>query len=204
MQYFMIVISYFIGAVPFGLVLGKAAGIDVRKDGSGNIGATNVARLVGKKIGIVTLLLDVAKGFLPMLAAAGLGAGENTILLCGIAAFAGHLYPVYLKLKGGKGVATALGVFLYLDPVAVVICILSFVAVVVVSGYVSAGSLVASALMPVLVLFLRGPGNVVWCALFIAFLIWFKHRENIVRLLRREEKSWKKKKNGTCSGGDIR
>lgn len=173
----------------------------MRKGGSGNIGATNVTRLAGKKIGVVTLLLDVVKGFLPMLAADGLGAGNNTVLLCGIAAFIGHLYPVYLMFKGGKGVATALGVFLYLDPLAVAVCIIAFVGVVTISGYVSAGSLTAAALMPLLVLFLRGSGNVVWCAFFIALLIWFKHLENILRLLRREEKSWKKKKQDNYSGG---
>ena len=116
MQYLLIVLSYLIGAIPFGLILGKAAGIDVRRGGSGNIGATNVSRLVGKKIGAFTLLLDACKGLLPMMAASGCGADQNTTLLCGTAAFIGHLYPVYLRFRGGKGVATALGVFLYLDP----------------------------------------------------------------------------------------
>jgi glycerol-3-phosphate acyltransferase PlsY len=166
-QYVFIIIAYLVGSIPFGLILGKAAGIDVRQGGSGNIGATNVTRLVGKKIGVATLFFDVAKGFLPMIAAGGLGADENTILLCGIAAFVGHLYPVYLK---------------------------AFVCVVSLSGFVSVGSLTAAALMPLLVLFLQGSGNVAWCAFFIALLIWFKHRENIGRLIRREEKSWKEKK----------
>ena len=194
MQYVFIVIAYLVGSLPFGLILGKAAGIDVRQGGSGNIGATNVTRLVGKKIGAATLLFDVAKGFLPMIAAGGLGADENTVLLCGIAAFVGHLYPVYLKFQGGKGVATALGVFLYLDPLAVVFCVIAFVAVVSLSGFVSVGSLTAAALMPLLVLFLQGSGNIAWCAFFIALLIWFKHRENIRRLIRREENRYTRKK----------
>lgn len=194
MQYVFIIIAYLVGSIPFGLILGKLAGIDVRQGGSGNIGATNVTRLVGKKIGVATLFFDVAKGFLPMIAAGGMGASDNTILSCGLAAFVGHLYPVYLKFRGGKGVATALGVFLYLDPLAVVFCIISFVAVVYFSGFVSIGSLTAAALMPLLLLVLHGSRNTIWCALFIALLIWFKHRENIVRLIRKEEKSWKKKK----------
>lgn len=193
MQYLFIFLSYLVGSIPFGLILGKAAGIDVRQNGSGNIGATNVSRLVGKKIGAFTLLLDAGKGLLPMLATSGLGADQNTVLLCGVAAFVGHLYPVYLKFRGGKGVATALGVFLYLDPFSVLICAVAFVAVVALSGYVSVGSLTAAALMPVLILVFRGPGNVVWCALVVALLIWVKHRANIGRLLKREEKSWKKK-----------
>ena len=122
-----------------------------------------------------------------------MGAAESTVLLCGIAAFVGHLYPLYLKFRGGKGVATALGVFLYLDPFAVLICVIAFVGVVSLSGYVSAGSLASSALMPLLILVFRGPGNVALCALVVALLIWVKHHSNIGRLLRGEEKSWKKK-----------
>lgn len=194
MQYAFIIIAYLVGSIPFGLILGKVAGIDVRQGGSGNIGATNVTRLVGKKIGVATLFFDVAKGFLPMITAGAMGAGDNTILLCGLAAFVGHLYPVYLKFRGGKGVATALGVFLYLNPLAVVFCIIAFVSVVYFSGFVSVGSLIAAALMPLLVLVLQGSGNTMWCAFFIALLIWFKHWENISRLMRKEEKSWKKKK----------
>jgi glycerol-3-phosphate acyltransferase PlsY len=193
LQFIFIFLSYLIGSVPFGLLLGRVAGIDVRQGGSGNIGATNVSRLVGKKIGAFTLLLDAGKGFFPMLGAGIFGADQNTVLLCGIAAFVGHLYPIYLKFRGGKGVATALGVFLYLDPVAVLICIVAFIAVVALSGYVSAGSLTAAALMPVLILIFRGPQNIALCALVVALLIWLKHYSNISRLIRGEEKSWKKR-----------
>ncbi|OKY75685.1 MAG: acyl-phosphate glycerol 3-phosphate acyltransferase [Desulfobulbaceae bacterium DB1] len=192
-DYFLIILSYLVGSIPFGLLLGKLAGVDVRRDGSGNIGATNVSRLVGKKVGALTLLLDAAKGFVPMLVADGLGADGNVVMLCGGASFLGHLFPLYLKFKGGKGVATALGIFLYLSPVALLICIAAFVAAVGLSGYVSVGSLVAAGVMPVVVFLQKGTGGCFFLAIFVSLLVWLKHRDNIARLVRHEEKSWKKK-----------
>jgi glycerol-3-phosphate acyltransferase PlsY len=189
-----IIISYLVGSVPFGLLLGKAAGIDVRRDGSGNIGATNVSRLLGKKVGALTLLLDAAKGLLPMAAAAALGRDQKIVLLSGAAAFLGHLFPLYLKFRGGKGVATALGVFLYLSPLAVLACVAAFVAAVFLSGYVSVGSLLAAGLMPAVIFLQQGADPCFYLAVFISLGIWLKHRSNIIRLLHREEKSWKKNK----------
>lgn len=194
MDYLAIVLAYLVGSIPFGLLLGKMAGVDVRGSGSRNIGATNVTRLAGKKFGVFTLILDAAKGLLPMAAAQAAGASAEIVLLCGAAAFVGHCYPVYLRFRGGKGVATALGVFLFLDPVAVAGGILLFVVVVALSGYVSLGSLSAAALVALLVLFRQGPGLACFLAFFVAGLIWLKHHENIGRLLAGEEKSFKKKK----------
>ena len=191
----IITLSYLIGSIPFGLVLGKLAGIDIRTGGSGNIGATNVSRLVGKKIGAATLFLDAGKGLLPMVAADSLGFQLNTVMLCGAAAFVGHLFPVYLKFKGGKGVATALGIFLYLSPLALLLCAGAFFAAVAVSGYVSLGSLLAAALMPAVIWFQQGSGSYFYLAVFVSLLIWLKHRSNIIRLINHEEKSWKKKDN---------
>jgi len=191
---FYILFSYLIGAIPFGLLWGRLAGVDVRRSGSGNIGATNVGRLVGRKIGLLALVSDIAKGLLPMLSVAWLGADQAVVLICGLASFMGHLYPVYLGFKGGKGVATALGVYLYFDPLAIFICMIIFGLVVARSGYVSAGSLTASALMPVLIFLFHGAGNLVWASLAVAGLIWFKHGTNISRLLKGEEKSWRKGK----------
>ncbi len=189
---FYILISYLLGAVPFGLLFGAMAGIDVRRSGSGNIGATNVNRLLGKKLGIATLLCDVGKGFLPMYIVDLSSSDPNIILFSGAAAFLGHLYPVYLGFKGGKGVATALGVFLYLNPLAVLPAILFFIMVVYLSGYVSLGSLLGTGIMPPLVYLLKGSREQVILAGFVALLVWLKHRDNIIRLLKHEEKSWKK------------
>ena len=188
--------SYLVGAIPFGLLIGRLAGVDVRASGSGNIGATNVARLLGKKLGLITLVLDCLKGFLPIYLASRLlpeePGSQTVLLLCGIFAVLGHMFPVYLGFKGGKGVATGLGVFLFLSPPAIGISIVVFVVTVALSGFVSAGSLLASGLFP-LWLWLRGepPGPIV-TGLIVAALIWVKHHENIGRLIRGEEKSWKK------------
>lgn len=192
----LLVGSYLLGAVPFGLVVGRIAGIDVRQHGSKNIGATNVSRLLGKKLGVITLILDVLKGFLPMAVAATIlgGGAESRIYVCacGIAAVVGHMFPLYLRFKGGKGVATGLGVFLYLSPLAILISLVLFVAVVAFSGFVSAGSLLASALFPLWLYILGGEKALILTAAIIAVLIWLKHRENIGRLLQGTEKSWKK------------
>ncbi len=194
-----ILASYLVGAIPFGLLIGRLAGEDVRLAGSGNIGATNVMRLLGKKLGVLTLLCDVSKGFVPVWAAAHLVPcsspnREFILVLCGLAAVVGHMFPVYLRFKGGKGVATALGVFLAFSPLSSLISVLLFAAAVAVSGYVSVGSLVSSALIP-LWLWLMGKSPLVLVmAVAIVFLVWCKHSSNIGRLLRGEEKTWKREK----------
>lgn len=194
------IIGYLIGAVPFGLVIGSMVGVDVRTKGSCNIGATNVNRLLGKKLGFLTLLCDCLKGFLPMYGATLLlpesELKEVLVAATGVAAVLGHMFPVYLKFKGGKGVATGLGVFLYLSPAAIVISLVIFVATVGLSGFVSAGSLLASGLIPLWLYFLGASKTTVIAAALVALLIWIKHHENIDRLLHGREKSWKKGKGG--------
>lgn len=189
--------SYLIGAIPFGLLIGRLMGIDVRTSGSGNIGATNVNRLLGRKFGILTLVLDCLKGFLPVFLAAKLlpegGNRETLLLLCGILAVVGHMFPVYLGFKGGKGVATSLGVFFFFSPAAIAITCAVFAVTVALSGFVSAGSLLAAGLFPLWLLLLGEPSGAVLAGLIIAALIWAKHHENIGRLIRGEEKSWKQK-----------
>ena len=203
MIYLFIIIAYLIGSIPTGLVLAKlSGGEDIRKSGSGNIGATNVTRLLGKKLGALTLLGDVLKAVIPMLAAhwylvqSGLAVSakdlDMAVSLCGGAAFLGHLFPIYLNFRGGKGVATALGVFIVLEPLAILIGIFLFVAVVYFSGFVSIGSLLVSALMTGLIWLLGGSPHHVFLAFFICVLIWFKHTDNIRRLFEGSEKSWKK------------
>jgi len=197
MGYLLVIVGYLIGSIPFGLVLGKCLGVDVRCAGSGNIGATNVNRLLGKKMGAITLVADAGKAVLPMLAAAKfLGEEPNAefwVAATGGAAFLGHLYPLYLKFKGGKGVATALGIFFYVQPLAVAVCVVVFVAVIRIWGYVSLGSLIASALMPGLVFFLEGPGHKAYLSVLVAVLIWLKHASNIKRLINHQENSIKGK-----------
>ncbi len=199
MNTIFLIFGYFVGAIPFGLVIGKMAGLDVRQEGSCNIGATNVSRVLGKKLGFLTLICDCLKGFLPMyLAASVLPDSANKelfVALTGLMAVLGHMFPVYLKFRGGKGVATGLGVFLYLSPPVILISLLVFIAAVALSGFVSVGSLLASGLVPFWLWMLGGSGITIGVAAVVALLIWFKHHENIGRLVRGTEKSWKKKSN---------
>ena len=192
----LVTASYLVGAIPFGLILSRGRGVNIREQGSKNIGATNVSRLLGKKLGFCTLLLDIAKGYLPM-SVAGLLLGEDSsrdlvIGLCGAASITGHMFPVYLGFKGGKGVATGLGVFLYLAPQALLFCLVVFVTAVWLSGFVSLGSLLASAAILPGLYFFDEPSWKVSLAAFVVVMIWLKHYQNIGRLLSGTEKSIKK------------
>ncbi len=182
--------AFLAGSVPFGLVLVKLAGKgDVRAHGSGNIGATNVSRVGGKALGIVTLLLDIAKGWLPVWLAARFGLGFLVVSLVALFAVAGHIFTPWLRFKGGKGVATALGAALGFLPIAVLPSLGLFVLVLLATRYVSLGSVLAAALMPVsMVLFLSRdparevplPAHAAWGAIFL--LVILKHHDNIRRL----------------------
>ena len=201
MLYLFIILSYLVGSILTGLILSKAVGVDIRKSGSGNIGATNVTRLLGKKLGILTLLGDVLKAVIPMLPVHWYMVNfqktispmdlDLAVSLCGGAAFLGHMYSIYLKFRGGKGVATALGVFIVLEPLAALISLLLFSGVVYFSGYVAVGSLVVSALMTLWIWLLKGSPNHVYLAFFIGVLIWIKHADNIRRLFEGTETNWR-------------
>ena len=182
--------AYILGSIPFGLILAKLfGGTDVRKGGSGNIGATNVARVIGPVAGILTLILDVAKGSAAVLLAARLSQDSATwMMIAALAALAGHCFPIWLKFKGGKGVATAAGMFLVLCPLAFLGSVILFVLVVAFWRYVSLGSISAAAAMPLLMYFLWAPRHapplvITFGSLAAAVLIVCKHAGNIRRLV---------------------
>jgi len=177
------VFAYLLGSVPVGLLLSKIKGADPRAVGSGNIGATNVMRAAGKITGALTLIGDVLKGLIPVMIAFMLGETKIIVTAAGLAAFLGHLFPVFLRFKGGKGVATALGVYLGLDPFAVLIAIIIFVLTISKWGFVSLGSLVGVAAMPLLLYFLSAPVQYIYLVLIIGALIFIKHKDNIRRLV---------------------
>jgi glycerol-3-phosphate acyltransferase PlsY len=186
----LIVFSYLLGSVPFGLVLTKAfTSVDIRRDGSGNIGATNVRRLAGKKLGILTLAGDVLKGAFPVWLAMKISTpdhmwGEIYISLVALSAFSGHLYPVYTKFKnGGKGVATAAGCFLVISPFSCFVAVLVFILFVCWTHRASVGSLAASAILPVAVWKATQSTVMTGCALVTAGFIYIRHAGNIKRLL---------------------
>lgn len=180
--------AFLCGSIPFGLVLVKLAGKgDVREHGSGNIGATNVSRVGGKALGIVTLLLDIAKGFLPVFLGKQLGWSESVLSLLALSAVLGHVFTPWLKFQGGKGVATALGVALAFRAAMVLPALGLFIALVLVFRYVSLGSAMAALALP-LILAWRGATPVVlilWAG--ISLIIIAKHHENIRRLLKGTE-----------------
>lgn len=175
--------AYLLGSIPTGLLLGKAYGIDVRKEGSGNIGATNLYRTVGRKVGIITLVGDCLKGLLPVVAVTQYLPHTNYAAWVGLAAFCGHVFSVFLKFRGGKGVATALGVFLGLAPGAVAIAVAVFALLMLVWRYVSLGSIGAALIMPVAVALRGGSPEVIAATVLIAVIVVVRHRENIARLL---------------------
>jgi glycerol-3-phosphate acyltransferase PlsY len=178
----LIVFAYLLGSVPTGYLMGAWMGVDVRAVGSGNIGATNVARVVGKRQGILTLAADVAKGFTPVFAAFQLGFVPAAAALAGTAAFLGHLFPVFLKFQGGKGVATAFGVFLGLAPLVALVLTVIFAAVALTSRIVSLSSMAAALAAPVTFWFFSYPPPVIGLSALIAAMIILRHRGNLQRL----------------------
>ena len=187
----LVALAYLCGSVPVGFLLASLAGIDIRRRGSGNIGATNVARVVGWREGVLTLLGDVLKGFLPVLLSWYFGFEPWAIFWVGLASFLGHLYPVFLKFKGGKGVATALGILLAVAPAAMAILASVFVLVALISRAVSLASLIAAVLAPLVLWLLRYPLPFVSLSFVLALLIVVRHRENIQRLLAGVEPKFK-------------
>lgn len=187
----VIAVAYLIGSIPTGLLLGKVYGIDVRKEGSGNIGATNLYRTVGRKVGIFTLIGDCLKGLLPVLMVKSSSFSPELAAWVGLAAFCGHVFSLFLKFKGGKGVATALGVFLALAPVAVAVAIALFAILMFIWRYVSLGSISAAAAMPLAVYLLGGNRTVTLVTSIIAIIVIVRHHENISRLLSGTESRFK-------------
>jgi len=190
---FVLIAIYLIAAIPTGVVLSRLMGSeDVRQKGSGNIGATNVYRVAGKWAGIMTLAGDILKGFLPLLAYKSWLAPTPTQLgVASCVAIIGHCYPVYLKFVGGKGIATALGIFLVLSPKAVLGALIIFIIAVGTTRYVSLGSVLAIMAAPVMILMLGHPRPIFLSTLFIAILVTWRHRENIHRLLNGTENRFK-------------
>lgn len=205
------VASYLIGAIPFALLISRLKGVDIRQVGSGNVGATNVFRSVGKGLGVLTFVCDVLKGFVPaFFFPLSVGAGvlenpQNAGLIFGCAAIAGHNWPVYLRFHGGKGVATSAGVLLGVALPAVGIGVVIWIALFAFSRYVSLASIGAAAAIPAAGWWLYGATNPVLPAVLtgLGLLVIWRHRTNIQRLLNGTEHQFKKEKEGTtdCTDG---
>ena len=197
---FFILAAYVLGSIPFGKIIARqVARINITQRGSGNIGATNVARELGVTWGIVTLLLDILKGFIPVFLYAyyvsqtGIG-HETGLFAVGISALLGHQFSIFLKFRGGKGVATAVGIYLVISPLACLLSFLVFILTVYKWDFVSLGSMLSASVMPAfLALFGKSPIFII-CSFIVAAVICFKHAENIQRLLKGEERRWRKRK----------
>jgi glycerol-3-phosphate acyltransferase PlsY len=177
-----VALAYVLGSVPFALLLAKRWGArDLHHQGSGNIGATNVFRVSGPLAGVLVALLDIAKGAASVLLAEAL-AGGSVPAAAGVAAILGHVYPVWLRFRGGKGVATASGVFMILAPVAMGIVFMIFVGMVLATRFISIGSVIASASLPPLTLATGSSMPATLAAIASATLIVFRHRSNLARV----------------------
>ncbi|MBR7104543.1 MAG: glycerol-3-phosphate 1-O-acyltransferase PlsY [Lentisphaeria bacterium] len=203
--------AYFFGAIPFALIIGKLHGVDIRKVGSGNVGATNVTRAVGPLQGKICFVLDLLKGAIPVLAAQVLLPGQAGIAIAaGAIAIAGHMFPVYLKFKGGKGVSTGAGAALALAPLPLLCALALWVILFLATRYVSVASIIAAAALPVAAFFFRLgkigsltarslPVLIFFC--IIAAVTVYRHRSNIKRLMEGTENRFEKKRS-TSSADD--
>ena len=196
----LFIAAYLLGSIPFGLLISqRVVKLDITKSGSGNIGAANVAREVGLKWGIVTLFLDTLKGFIPVICAwyllkSSAEISEALIGMIGLAALLGHQFSLYLHFKGGKGVATYLGVFLAISPISCLLCGMIYFICVWIWRYSSLGSIVASIAMPLFLYFMGHSTIIIILSLILSFLVILKHRENIRRLVQGNERRLQKAK----------
>ncbi len=180
-----LLLAYLCGAIPFGYIIAKVfKHVDIRTIGSGNPGATNVYRTISKPLGVLTLVLDLLKGFIPVYFTVLLNPGSVWLIIAvAFVTIIGHIFTVFLNFKGGKGVATGCGVFLALNPLAILICVLVFVLFLVIFRYVSFASIMAAATLPVSLYFLNSVTEIVIFATIISILVIVRHISNIKRLL---------------------
>ena len=186
-------IAYLSGSIPFGAFLAKTQNINIFDHGSGNIGATNVARILGKKAGLITLAGDVLKGWGMVFLSSLFFEKSILIALAGLSVFLGHLFSIFLKFKGGKGVATGLGVFSFVMPLPTLLSVGIFALTLRVSAYVSLSSILAAISLPIFGIFFRMPLPYIYLAVIVVLFTMQKHHDNIVRLINGEEVKFLKK-----------
>ena len=186
-------IAYLSGSIPFGAFLAKTQNINIADHGSGNIGATNVARTLGKKAGLITLAGDILKGWAMVFLASQCFDKSILIALAGFSVFLGHLFSIFLKFKGGKGVATGLGVFSFVMPLPTLLAVGIFALTLRVSRYVSLSSILAAISLPIFGIFFRMPLPYIYLAVIVVLFTMQKHHDNIVRLINGEEVKFLKK-----------
>ena len=188
----LIILSYFFGAIPSGVWIGKIfKNIDVRDYGSKNSGATNSYRVLGAKLGIAVLVIDVLKGSIPLYIASKFNLAYNDLVILGLVAILAHTFSCFISFKGGKGVATSLGVFLFLAPVITLILLVIFILVVYFTKYISLGSITAAFLLPIFTFFTHRDTYLFTLSVVIAIFVIYRHKTNISRLLSGTENKFK-------------
>ncbi|MBL7662311.1 glycerol-3-phosphate 1-O-acyltransferase PlsY [bacterium] len=197
-------VSFLVGSIPTGVIVGSFYGTDIRKAGSGNIGATNALRVLGKKAAALTFLGDFLKGLIPILLISktyhSITPNQALAAQATICVIIGHCFSPFLKGRGGKGIATSFGCFLLLTPIPALLCFVTFILTVWKTKFVSLGSLIASLVLSITVVMFYGGSNAQWvirAALGVTLLIFIKHQKNILRLVRGEESRLSKKHSST-------
>lgn len=199
-----LLLAYLSGSIPTAWLVGRAFGVDLRAHGSGNLGGTNAYRVLGLKAGIPVVAVDVAKGWVPAaLFPAWDGAGDPRLALAyGLLAIAGHVWPVWLRFRGGKGVATGAGVLVALVPLTALVALLVWLGLVLLTRIVSVSSLAAAATTPVVAWITDAPAYSVGFCAFVALFVWWTHRANLRRLLRGEELRFRRPGSKATGGGE--
>jgi acyl phosphate:glycerol-3-phosphate acyltransferase len=185
-----VIISYLLGSVSFSIVIARLVkGIDIRQHGSGNAGATNTLRVLGKGPGIAVFILDIAKGVAAVWIGHALNGGYESWIpvLCGLAAIVGHNWPIWFRFKGGKGIATTIGIIATLAFIPALIAGVIAIAIIAITRYVSVGSLLFAALVPVGIGIMTGSGPMLWASLLICVFAFVRHRSNLVKLVQGKE-----------------
>jgi acyl phosphate:glycerol-3-phosphate acyltransferase len=191
----LLLAAYLLGSFPTSLLVARMRGIDLRRHGSGNLGATNAFRVLGWKAALPVFIVDIFKGWFPTFFFPRWDGVDTTLLALayGAAAIIGHVFSVYVRFKGGKGVATSAGVLLALAPVAVGVSLVFWAGIVYLTGYVSLASIVSAIVVPIVIALVQGRGPILWLGIGLALFVVFAHRANIKRLLRGEEHRFRKK-----------
>jgi acyl phosphate:glycerol-3-phosphate acyltransferase len=196
MTVLLVLVSYLLGSISFGyLITKKIKGVDIRKLGSGNTGATNISRIIGLRYAVLVLILDALKGLAAILLSIYLSGETLVILLSGLAVIAGHNWPVFFAFKGGRGGATTLGVFLGLAPWATVVVFAIFILVIIITRYVSLGTIIAAISIPISLIILKYEPGYIFFGLAVCLILIWKHIPNIKRLIKGKESKWGEKIN---------
>ena len=189
---FLIILSYLLGSLSTSIILCRIKGVNIRTIGSGNAGATNTVRALGKKYGALVLILDVLKGIIPTLIASTLSSNSLTLpVLCAFATVLGHVFPIYFSFNGGKGAATFIGTIIVIFPIGALICFISWILIIILSGYVGLATILAAIIFP-LSIFIAGKMNLIFFGITAMLFVLIAHYKNFIRLIKGQENKFEK------------